>query len=501
MSILKNDNLAETLRHTSESRRRLPRNRYYRNEFPRVTFRYSEAEYDAEVVDLSPDGIGLIFPETFNHPGAVGSTIKIRFANDSERLVTGTVVYMKITSFSGRLRVRAGIRFDSELRVFKNFRHQRYECHEFFRPLAYCEHPIHFAETLHLQVRDISSDGLGLVAKGSGNSLAVGLELGLTLLVPTLGEFFVQSEITHLDADANEDLLLLGVKMKEPSPSVLTALAGFVILSQPSVSIRELREHGFAVEGIEHAIRFSYPQSKADMDDILSLRLVAAKEAGRWVGCNDPQVMIDAYDGNSRHLIARVGDNVVASARVVFNDGQRERSEHSSYGIDIPEWLWKKGFIECSRVCTHPDYRGSDLFLAILRHLGRITIQTGHSHMVLNCVDSLVPIYERVGAKSLGNRFTTPFMGANHLNLLYIDIYKSQVGSGLNPSNWNVVARSISDYLLRRGDLKIGRVDRFIRSVWKVWGVIALKRFFSMRREKALAGREAVLDALKDRVK
>ena len=79
--------------------------------------------------------------------------------------------------------------------------------------------------------------------------------------------------------------------------------------------------------------------------------------------------------------------------------------------------------MEGSRVCTDPDFRGSDLFFHLVQNVSRIVTQSGYRYGLMNCVDSLVPVYEKaVGVYSLNQRFHTEFMKDRALNLVCVDV-------------------------------------------------------------------------------
>jgi hypothetical protein len=284
-------------------------------------------------------------------------------------------------------------------------------------------------------------------------------------MMPVRGEFKVVAEIVSLaQADGVTEAHCV---LYNQSHALSSSIAEFLLMSQPGLTIKELGDKGFSVADLERAFLFRCANQPAQFDGILRLRLEAAQRDGRWVGETDLAKMRDPWDKHARQLYCEVNSRVVAAARIVFNNGLHERSEHVSYGAELPAWLWEAGFVEGSRLCTHPDFRGAELFFHVIRHVSRIVTQSGYRYLVLNCVDGLVPIYKRtVGVFSLNQRFHTPFMQDRALNLLCVDLRAMQIGANFMPSTW-VINAPVGSYLMATGKLKLKWWEKALRFVFR----------------------------------
>src|SRR5690606_13571013 len=98
-------------------------------------------------------------------------------------------------------------------------------------------------------------------------------------------------------------------------------------------------------------------------------------------------------------------DQLVGAARIVFVGKDLERSEHHSLKIPIPSRLIDSGFVEISRMCTHPDYRGSDVLPVLLQNLGRIVYCSGYRFLLSNCNDNMWRFYKKFGWRKTGYQF------------------------------------------------------------------------------------------------
>jgi hypothetical protein len=238
-------------------------------------------------------------------------------------------------------------------------------------------------------------------------------------------------------------------------------------MTAEGATISQLRSQGFFVADIEKAFIFRNASQPEELNRILNLRLQAAQADGRWLGETSLNKMLDPWDRYARQLYCETNGKTVGAGRIVFNNGLQERSEHVSYGANIPDWLWQEGFVESSRLCTDPDFRGADIFLLMLQHISRVITQSGYRYLLLNCVDSLVPVYKKaVGVKDLNQRFHTEFMQDRALNLLYIDIRALQVGLNMQHSSW-IISEKVGSQLIDQGQIKLNFFEKIAHKFYR----------------------------------
>lgn len=425
------------------------RQSFFSNEVLPVDIELDGRRFKGQVYDLSPFGVGLVVTHALQRFFEVGKSATLRFALEGKPAIHASLSSLGEVKYSGTSLLKLGFEFQKEPIPLKASELTSFNISA--SPMFVCDDPIHFGRYLYFQVVSASASMAKLISSSGTASVIPGLELSGVLYVPLNGEHGVRLKVQTIQKRAEEFEYL--AEFVQPHINFLDSLSEYVLATCEGLTVTHLRDKGFPVSRMEKAFVFEYARNAKELEEVLYLRLIAAQAAGRWIGETDVQKLKDDFDAHSRHVICRVGGEVVASARLVFNFGETNLCEHTGYNIELPDWLWKEGFIEASRVCTHPDFRGSDLFINMLRHLGRIVIQSKHRYLVLNCVDSLVPIYKRVGARLLGKKFYTPYMKDEALNLLAIDISKGHLG-GLRLTDWCVIAEPISTYLLKRGLLK-----------------------------------------------
>lgn len=457
-------------------RRESKRIPFYRGEFPEAKILHGGKSYPAEVFDLSTKGIGVVPKCEVPGLDTVSQVVMVQVGDSAPReAVLKNISHIK---FAGSLRLKLGM-LTKEWKDSQASEEPLFSCSESM-PLAYCEDPIAFNRTLLFNVSHFSKNGLVVKTKFVEGAFFSGLTMDLRLMMPARGEFSAAAEIVEMHR--SEDRVELFCRWRNAPQKLLNSVSEFLLMTVPDLTIKGLRENGFLVADLEKAFLFRYAQTAEEMEQILKLRLVAAKGEGRWLDTEDHTVMRDQWDAFARQIYCEVNGKVVAASRIVFNNGLRERSEHVNYKVNIPEWMWEAGFVEGSRVCTDPAFRGTDVFSRMVQQMSHIVSQSGHRYLLMNCVDNLVPVYRKiVGVITLGEKFHTPFMQKDALNLLYVDVRTLQIGTNVKYQSWAVNA-PIGDHAIERGHFKLKWWERPLRLFFKpihllIYAVARRKKF------------------------
>lgn len=473
------------------------RNQFYAGDMPHVHVHFINqgTTVSAQVIDLSSSGIGLCH-QSFDKTHT-GQEVEIRYTKTSRPLAKGVVRSFNSAHFSGQQQNRIGVEFIIQTGSPHYKRPVRFPTNPLFRPVAHGQHPFRFQHRLFFTAMDFSAAGVSLLGNDTNNLLIPGIRISLTFLIPTQKEFEQEVEIVNLRPHNKYELkesnnhFILGCQFVNPSKDFLSAISSYLLLDHNvRPSIKDLLANGFIVDEIKPAITISYASDKTDWDELLSLRLRSAQHAGRWLGETNPQKMCDNYDQYARHVLCRIHGNLVGASRIVFNNGEAERTEHNGVA-EIPEKLWKSGFVECSRACTDPRYRGASVFFVyMVQQTGVITAQTGYHYSLLNCEDSLVPVYKRCGGKPLGQRFYTPYMQETALNLILFDTEKIFYGIGINPIYWYLMWKDVQQDLERRGVIQPSLYQKFRRFISHIIGAPLAHSFLAKKARGLLSLRD-----------
>jgi len=320
-----------------------------------------------------------------------------------------------------------------------------YRCPEFFRPIAFCPSPFFLNEMIHFQVAAIKSNGLVALTSLRNQGLFPGMALALRMMIPNLGEYQVTVRVLEVRTEPGASHTSVEMALVDPEPELQAGLGEFVMSFAKDTTIRTLHDQGFFLDTIYRAIRVTTPANEGDWQAICALRLRAYHSVGKFQDKTKPDDTIDPFDKYSRQIIARVGDRVVGAARVVFCGTDLNRSEHNALGIKIPDFIVAAGFVEFSRFCTDPDFRGGDLFVALMRQASLITLTSKMPYIVANCNSDLWEVYRKLGFYTGSDKFEA--FGRKDCRLVYCDPQKTILGGkGSGLIMWNQTLLPIAKF-------------------------------------------------------
>ncbi|MBC7662064.1 MAG: PilZ domain-containing protein [Chitinophagaceae bacterium] len=445
----------------SEVKRQFERLALFEKDVPPVRVQGCGDDFYAQLYDISPVGAGLFIPEKEWRKKDLPErgqrlSLHVRLNKEESFVVTALVCHVAEIEKRQKKGFQIGLTFVTRKNTGPDRDENMVLLTQVFRPLAFAEDPLLFQEYLHFQIEGYSPVEVILRTSKSNRSLIPGQTLSLNCLLPNNQQNQCRVRIVKVDNHGDDEgSYQIRGRWLSPTDAFREALAEFLLIAKPGMSITEMKKMGWSVTHMQRAIRFRYAGTTKDMQAILELRLAASQQEGFWAGMRDPSVMLDAFDAYARKIICIVGSKTVASARLVFNDGQRSKSEHASYGAKIPAWLWNEGFLEASQLCTHPDYRGADVFHFLLQHLTRITAISEAKHLVIHATEALIPVYQRLGAKNLKAKVEVPSMPGTVLYLMSFDCSSGAMALGGNPLTYNVAFKKMTEFTAQQGLLNI----------------------------------------------
>lgn len=295
---------------------------------------------------------------------------------------------------------------------------KRLTCDVDYPPLAWADHPFYDKTRLQFHVRDFFKNGMTLSFRQHAKAPVESLPLHLTIVLPGMETLQTSVRVVSTLLAPQESLCM--VEFLEPTRELYASI-GRYLFTASTVSVDLLEELGYEVPDFEFASIFNYARTPEAMREMLELRLLAyrSREGANVEAIATPDAMRDRFDDHSLILSVRVGGKPLGTGRIVFNDGDRTKTEIGQF-VELPEWIWEGGFVECSRVATVPDIRGRDVFADLSKHTGRIARQAGVKYLLADCEDHLLAPYKRRGAKELGVTFTHPLEGKK-LHVIYYE--------------------------------------------------------------------------------
>src|SRR5690606_5659951 len=197
---------------------------------------------------------------------------------------------------------------------------------------------------------------------------------------------------------------------------------------------------------LNKAVDFRFVRSREDYEQVLELRRKAYVVEGKASPGAELYDMATEYDTMSRICMVTYNGKVVASAAVIFHavDSKTEQELFVEWSDKYPS---REDLIEVNRVCTDPDFRGSDLLYCLFRFIAIVSIQSGRNYCVICATDKLVPLYGKLGFVSTKKSYLHPSLGNQRHTMLIGNIVKGITGEGVNPIAWNLVYSDVTSFL------------------------------------------------------
>lgn len=435
-----------------DERRFLSRKRVYKGDQVRCEVFTPEGSLHGLLLDKTPDGMGIaIRPGKYRGNLENLETIQVQLktiAGDSFPMLCKVVSRSKM-SVQREEYIRLGVKVSGSLISdldFVRIAGSGFEIPEFLAPQAFAESSVFFSNMMLFRVVSLSARGGTLVTSLSNKSVILGVPFNLTVLFPNHGQIvFVAVPLRVRKNKANSKTFLVDVEFKNVGPHALEAMSELILMSTHGTSLEELRNAGLFVGRIENSIQLTYPLNKEDFDSIFQLRLRAYHDVGKLLDKANAEDMRDRFDSYSRHLLLKVGGVLAGAMRIVFVGKDLERSEHHDLGVEIPKFIRDGGFVEFSRVCTHPDYRGSDITLRMVQECIRITVQANMPYALANCNADLWPLYKGIGARKVGSPFKA--FGRDDCQLIVFDALKIMRAQRGNVFVWNQLTFPVAEFV------------------------------------------------------
>lgn len=457
------------------SKRKIKRKSFFSGEGVKASIVLNNESIDAKVLDLTPQGVGLAVSLTNREHCKlnVPTDIQISLPKSNELFLKGLIVNVSEIEILDEKMCRLGIMFcdskaSEDLLEPEEKLGEKFTFSASFRPTAICDNEFFFKQIIHFSVLAIGAKSATLLTSDNYRYLIQGLVLRLNFILPSGADERVEATISEVKPDPSKRQTLVEVTFNSTSTRFLANVAEAIMLALPQTGLTELRNAGLINVSLERLMYFSYIENQEDMNEVLKLRLLAWQGNNRCLDEKDHTKMLDPYDEHSRHIVGKIGNKIVVCARVVFNNGDLDRSEMVISGARIPEFILKKGFVEISRLCTHPDFRGGNVMINTMRHLARVTIQAGFQYQIFGCEESLIRPYQRWGIKSLNQVIYEEFAGGLKLHLFYMNIKEILKGPDANPLYWKSIWGPISVYLYETEAIKYSILDRVYQLYYKI---------------------------------
>jgi predicted GNAT family N-acyltransferase len=365
---------------------------------------------------------------------------------------------------------------------------ERYMCGVQFLPTGVAPNPVRFNDFIHFRVRDVSADGMQIVSSLRNKFLVPGMELDSMVSFPTIGQIRARLRIIHarIHSEDGRDYLSLGTRLTNPNPRITQILGQYVMQFGPPASVEALRDAGLHLTSAVRAVEFGFVRTEEEYRQVLELRRLAYTSAGKISKQTTAEETSDIYDTRARILVARYKGEIIASLRLIYHE-PGDRTEHEQFTTLPDDFPRKDELVEITRVCTHPDYRRSDLLLGLFKHAVLAVLQSGRRWILGSATPKLLHVYTRLGCRATAVKYRHEDLGSEEHNIFLGDTVAGLSGAAVGPIVWNLLFDDMWDHLDTRNLLPRDPVVALRLAMYrgaKPFASLALRRMQKPRKRK-----------------
>jgi hypothetical protein len=435
---------------------------------------------------LSPLGLEILLDST-KPDLSIGQVVDIDLQIGSSATTLSGLSVIKSTNDLGRTIV--GIRLvelnHSDFEGVDRRRRRRWSCGSQFEPVCVAMNPARFNDLMYFRVKDISHDGMKLYTSLRNKFLVKGMRLECIASFPLISQLTIEATIenVHLATENGKDYLAVGVKMGRLTPPERQAIGQYLIQFGTDVSVESLRHEEMVPWSISPALEFSFVRTLGEYKQVLELRHLAYRFAGKIPEHFLPEDMGDIYDTRSRIVIGKHRGQVVATAGLVFNEyhDRMEIEERVNWPGHLPR---RDQMVEVIRNCTHPAFRGSDLLMAMFQFIAITVLQAKRNYVVIGCTPDLVGLYSRIGMEKLDIDYHHGKLNDSLHTVMLGDIPKAISGASVNPLFWNAVWAPTAAFMIDSDLLELSQGDRTRMNLYRLFRPLSLLLQRRMKRPR-----------------
>jgi predicted GNAT family N-acyltransferase len=270
--------------------------------------------------------------------------------------------------------------------------------------------------------------------------LIPGVTIPSTCTFPTLGQLRLDLRVVHARVvqRGQKSVLSLGVRHAGHDARSAEVIGQYLLQFGAGATVQDLCADGFKVHSSARALDFCSVRTKEEYREVLQLRRLAYQHAKKISADAKDVDMGDGFDTRSRILVAKHRGRIVGTVRLMFPQTLSDPLKNEDF-LKLPQELPPRDqLVEVSKACTHPGYRGSDLFYTLIKHAALVAIQAGRRYALMSATDSLAHVYLRFGFRKVGAAYLHPSMRLRH-HLMVADAAAVVAGRNINPIFWNLM--------------------------------------------------------------
>ena len=428
----------------------------------------------AAVWRISPIGVEIIIGDSLGlrelNPG---ENIEMEVCVGNQTSIGRGVVVAGISEELGNeiLGIRFCERNLNEWDGLNRRQNRRWLCSEDFLPFGEAKNPAKFQDIIYFRAIDISAAGMSIITSLRNKHLVPGILLLSDMVFPLAGQATVKLRLgTAMIVEVNgKEYLKIGAEFLESPPILSGMIAQYIFQFGPIPTLKLLKEDGLRPLDAPRAIEFKYVRTEDEFQKVLELRHLAYGSENK---VSDGTILTDIFDARSRIIIAVSHGEVIASVRLIFSDSD-DKMEHDQF-VELPPNLPPKEEIcEITRVCTHPDFRGASILLALFNFVAITTVQTDRKYILGCATKPLLPMYLRMGFQDTGLTYRHVDLNNEEHTVFIAEVKAGLAGHHVNPIIWNLVWKDVVQYLELNEVSEFSRLDKIRILIYKLFSPAA----------------------------
>lgn len=444
-------------------------------------------DIEVQVKTLSPVGIEFVLENSVMSL-TKGDSVSLALSfGGSATSISGVVVdNIAVSDLNSRITVRLNQSNEKRSDSHERRSASRWHCDEKFFPTAIASNPGRYNDYIYFSIRDLSRSGARAVTSLRNKFVLRGMRLVCLVSFPMVSQISMEFEVKNITvvSEKGKDLLSVGLEFIKAKPIDLNAVAQYLIQFGDVSTLEDLRSQQLFPKSIAQAIDYSFVRTDDELKEVIELRNRAYKQEGKIE--EGEQILADSYDALSRIVIGKYRGKIVASARV-FIPEFGDQIEQEEYAQLPAEYSRREDLVEVVRVCTHPDFRHSDLLASLLRFITITCIQAQRYTIVGCTTKELLPLYTRIGFRDTGITFKHLELNNLEHTMIIADARRVVLGRDVGPMVWNVFWRDTAKYLIENELLDDDPMSRLRIIVYKALAPLSLlaRRRANKPRKKA----------------
>ena len=412
-------------------------------------------EVKTRIIDFSPFGLGVVLEGGIRRIAVEqGDHVTIQLQRGGQDItLEAALVTIGQTTILKQPHTRLGFKIISRNETpgrEPTARSRRFALTDVVELACHCEDPSRSGQKAFFTIRDLSLRGILLETSARNKFLLPSLKLGMNISVPGSGIFIETVVVRHVHP--HKDRYLLGCEFEGLSPKTLAGLGEFCLNFGKDVTYQIMLEEGFPSKLVAKSLQVHATASYQDFMQITKLRLDSEHARGRHLEVSDPWQMIDEHDDEAQHICVKLGKKVVASARLVFNQGDRWRSGLPDADANaVPQDLWANGFATVSKVFLEPEFEKerSYVFSRLWIEVFRLALQSQMASMLIVHPDPWPEELLSLGFKPLDGA------GGAVDKIFRLDLKTLFEGRGVCFTAWSYMIAPLSEAIIHKNKLTI----------------------------------------------